>query len=276
MDVYVADVEAAGPALLNPRRLTLDDRDDWTEAWSSDGKAVIFGSRRGGATGIYKQAIDSKVAQSVVVGSESAWAARVSPDGNSILFISGESSVMRVSLDGGTPQHVGRIDGVGGFDCPAVVTRPCVSSVAREGRIVFSSFDPRTGLGREVASAPTKNTPGFVWALSPDGTRIAVRGDEGGDVNLLTLSGGGWRKLKTEKIVLLQTVSWSPSSDALFITGPDRDGRCSMLRLDLEGRSRVLHESDLWMAFPVSSPDGRHLAYSAMTADSNVWLLENF
>ena len=31
-----------------------------------------------------------------------------------------------------------------------------------------------------------------------------------------------------------------------------------------------------WMGKPLPSPDGKYLAYEAYTADSNVWMLENF
>lgn len=45
-EVYVGELEANGTRLMNPRRLTLDERDDEPSAWTLDGKAVLFDSNQ--------------------------------------------------------------------------------------------------------------------------------------------------------------------------------------------------------------------------------------
>jgi dipeptidyl aminopeptidase/acylaminoacyl peptidase len=279
-DIYLADIDPAGGPLLNPRRLTLDDRDDNDPRWTPDGNTVLFTSNRGGKSGIYRQALDSRIAEAVTVGKEAAFGARMSPDGKAILFGSGDSpssfSVMRVPLAGGTPQLVAATKGVTGGDCPRVATAPCVLSAVREGRLIFSSIDPLTGAGREVAALGAKSPYSSRWALSPDGACIAITGEGEDDVTLLTLAGGGQRKLEPEHLFTPQTVSWYPSSDALVVTGTTKAGRWVLLRMDVQGGSQILLESDHWVTDPAPSPDGRRLAYMARTWERNAWLLEGF
>ncbi len=63
-DVYVSDLEAGGAQLRTPpRRLTLDERNDWPSTWTPDSKAVLFFSDRSGKYEIYKQALDQDSAR---------------------------------------------------------------------------------------------------------------------------------------------------------------------------------------------------------------------
>jgi eukaryotic-like serine/threonine-protein kinase len=48
-NVYVGELKAAGAKLTTPRRLNLDDNNDWPTAWTSDSRAVIFWSDRNGS-----------------------------------------------------------------------------------------------------------------------------------------------------------------------------------------------------------------------------------
>ena len=41
-DVYVAELEAGGKSMKNPRRLTLDETDDAVWDWTADSRAVLF------------------------------------------------------------------------------------------------------------------------------------------------------------------------------------------------------------------------------------------
>ena len=56
--VYLADVKEGGRRLGTPKRLTLDEREDFPGSWTPDSKAVIFYSDRDGPRRIFKQSID--------------------------------------------------------------------------------------------------------------------------------------------------------------------------------------------------------------------------
>lgn len=85
-DVYVGDLEANGTRLMNPRRLTLDDRDDEPSAWTLDRKAVLFDSNRNGSYDNFRQALDQRTAEAVVTSREDKFQARVSPDGAWVMY----------------------------------------------------------------------------------------------------------------------------------------------------------------------------------------------
>ena len=69
-DVYVSEFFAKGPRLSTPRRLTLDEADDFPFDWTSDNKAVLFISNRTGTDNIFRQRIDETSAEMLVFGPE--------------------------------------------------------------------------------------------------------------------------------------------------------------------------------------------------------------
>jgi Tol biopolymer transport system component len=81
-DVYVGELSDNGTRLKNAWRLTLDDRNDFPTAWTSDSKAVFFHSDRNGNFDIFKQGLDQRTAEPIVVGPEDEMGPEaVSPDG---------------------------------------------------------------------------------------------------------------------------------------------------------------------------------------------------
>ena len=74
----------------------------------------------------------------------------------------------------------------------------------------------------------------------------------------------------------LMVTDSSPLDGKGFFVGSS-DG--ALLFVDMDGRSEVLWKRQtLWGIGPAGlpSPDGRRLAISAWTIDSNMWMLENF
>ena len=56
-DVYIADLNADGEP-VNPRRLTLDDNNDFATNWTPDSRSVFFSSDRTGTFDIFRQDLD--------------------------------------------------------------------------------------------------------------------------------------------------------------------------------------------------------------------------
>jgi len=127
-DVYVGRVLPSGN-LESPKRLTLDERYNSPYAWTPDSKAVIFSSDRTGTFSIYKQALDQNVPELISTGPEATLMARVSPDGNWLIYAalsnvkfpnqSNSIRLMRVPIAGGVPQMIVETKGTApDFDCP--------------------------------------------------------------------------------------------------------------------------------------------------------------
>ena len=82
--------------------------------------------------------------------------------------------LMRVPLAGGHPEVVltGHFEGQGCARSPATL---CVFAERTPDRkqLIFTSFDPVNGRGKELTRMDVDSNTGYEWNLSPDGSRIA-------------------------------------------------------------------------------------------------------
>ena len=95
----------------------------------------------------------------------------------------------------------------------------CAIAERRSGgkQLVFTSFDPVKGRGRELASYGIDPTASYKWDLSPDGTRIAVLKVSDEHLHILSLANeGGKRDHVFAKWNTLETVDWSVDGKGLF------------------------------------------------------------
>jgi Tol biopolymer transport system component len=120
-DVYVASSDLRSGVLGEPRRLTVDERNDAPFGWMPDNTTILLTSARNGATHIFKQRLDSDAAEPFVTSPGNQVLARVTSDGRWVLYSEQTSQgvrVMRVPLTGGTPELV--VDpGDGDLQCAA-------------------------------------------------------------------------------------------------------------------------------------------------------------
>jgi Tol biopolymer transport system component/DNA-binding winged helix-turn-helix (wHTH) protein len=286
-DVYVGQLERDGTGLKVPRRLTLDDHNDWPLGWTPDSKAVLFQSDRNGAIGIFKQALDRDSAEAISTGPGDALCPTLSPDGFWILYavtpklegISPAVRLMRVPLLGGAPQEILEAKGYHQHDCARLPATLCAfAEQADERDVVFWAFDPIKGKGRELTRLPVSPSEPFDWALAPDGLQIAAvkPHDPEGHIRILSLAGRSERDVAVKGWGVFINVNWEADGKGFFVSGQS-PRVASLLHVSLDGRSQVLWEQNgSWNAYGVASPDGRYLAFRGSTSDSNVWIVENF
>ena len=291
-DVYVGELEANGHRLKNTRRLTLDERHDYPGAWMPDNKAVLFWSDRNGTWDIFKQALDQEAPELVVTGPDYKEEPILSPDGSWILYLSRaspESSattpvrIMRVPTSGGPPQLVLDGRGINGLSCARSPASLCVFSerTPDQKQLIFSAFDPAHGRGRELTRINLRQPSSYCdWDLSRDGSRLAFTqfDDHEGRIEILPLAGGETREVIVKGWNGLWAIDWAPDGKGLFVSRKPTSGNM-LLYVDLEGRASVLWEQKhpgRWLTWGTPSPSGRYLALVGYSADSNVWLLENF
>jgi Tol biopolymer transport system component len=215
-DVYVAELEADGRALKNPRRLTLDERNDYPSTWTPDSKAVLFESDREGRTNIFQQALDQDSAEPLVTGLGYRWGPKVTPDRAWILYSQdtpgSATRIMRMPISGGPSQVVmegERIESYRCASCPATVCVVCEQTPDQK-QFIFSMLDPLRGKGREVARVNLKPPdPDYGWDLSPDGSRIAFTQYEEGEasIQLIPLAVEGVQKINVKNRLRLRSIN---------------------------------------------------------------------
>jgi Tol biopolymer transport system component len=288
-DVYVGEVKKNAIGLQSTRRLTLDERWDGDAGWSKDSQSIYFSSSRKGNFDIFRQGINESTAQEAITGPEDETSPQLSPDGSWLLYLASprmsdgspakRCRLMRMPVEGGPGQTVfnlGQPDqGTFGFRCPAQSGKPCVLSETDPAKeqIVFYAFEPATAHKQEIARLAREPENGFSWDLSPDGSRIVYSRleMESFKIHVLELASGATREIPVKGWAWCQFLVWSTDGKGWF--AGSRHG--PMLYIAASGEAIFLQKAPKWYDSARSSPDGRYLAYTQTTAESNAWMVDN-
>jgi Tol biopolymer transport system component len=290
-NIYLADLPATGevPRFLNIRRLTNTEADDFPHAWASDQQTVIFESNRNGKFDLFRQNASLPEAEPLVVSPGHNVLAQYSPDGKWVLYSSmqpnGERILMRVSAGGGQPEPVPMRGKVDEFQCALHAGARCVLRSVEDKAFVYNELDPVRGAGRELARTAWSPPVTGDWALSPDGTEVAIPNHDPGDmtIRLVPLT---QHRPELEETIKLHGLANLNGPAHLNGLSPTFDGRgwyvCVRTRsggllvyADRQGRTSELLES-LSLPYVVTSRDGRHVAFPQETGSSNAWLVRGF
>jgi Tol biopolymer transport system component len=285
-DVYIGTLDDSG-ALSEPQRLTLDDREDLPFDWTPDGKQVIFISDRTGTFSIYKQGLGQVVPDMLVAGSQPLAEPRLSPDGTQLLYVvypNGEDSdyevpLMRVPLAGGPPHEVAKANWISNHQCARAPATVCLYSVTGDNELTFYTFDPFKGTGSKVFELKDELSQLYNWALSPDGSMLALaRGkwgeEEGGRIRIVFLNGASERSINLPGSLDVASIDWAADSKSLWApTAGEKENE--LLRIDLRGNVRpVWHPRNVRVAWAIPSRDGKKLALHVNSTSANIWMLE--
>jgi Tol biopolymer transport system component len=301
-DVYVTELADRGSTIESPRRLTLDERDDWPGVWSIDNKTLFFYSDRNGNFDIFKQGVSSPNAEPVVTGPDEKRAPQISPDGKWLLYMQWTKpagrpepefgKLMRIPLTGGPPEPVLDFNGYFGirvirpspnvvgfpsFHCPMRGDSSCVLAEIREKNMIFTAFDPIRGRTRELLRV-SDGSDIRSWDLSPDGSWVALSVFDlrAGDVRIIPLNGGTPRILSALPWAGLLTTAWAADGRSLFLVSNNSRGT-SILRMDSTGKTKLFLDQpgrDVHVLAP--SPDGHSLAFGGVQSNFNAWTIASF
>jgi len=286
--VYVADLEPNGTQITAPRRLMMTESWDHPTAWTGDSNAVVFFSDRKGHGSIFKQSLESDTPEPIETGGADATIPRMSPDGTWILYLvhpkedgtSAPTKLMRVPTSGGPSEVVLTANIVDTHRCarfPATVCAIAERSADRK-ELIFTAFDPVKGRGGELTRFDVDSSADYVWDLSPDGTRIALRDrSERERIRVISLSGHPQQAFKLKGWSMGEYgLDWTADGKGLFVSSPVPRG-VALLQVDLQGNAHLLWEQKGGsVTWGVPSPDGRHLAMPGNTQNSNIWTIQNF
>ena len=107
-------------------------------------------------------------------------------------------------------------------------------------------------------------------------------GPEGLHIRVRPLTGGAVEEISFKDLVGEYKFSgWTLDGKGIYLQEwGSSDSFFRILYAGLDGHSQVLWNRGSgpgWtIHYPIPSPDGRHLAFTFITYESNAWLLENF
>ena len=289
-DVYVGEFKNDDSFLTAPVRLTVSQSDNYVSGWMPDNKSILFQSNRSGKTQMFKQQMGKDTAELVGGVTYKDEGARLSSDARWILYWAAElgsnqtsktKRLMRLPASGGSPEQIleAPIDDIIDFDCPAVPPASCILSRWDQGQMIFYGLDPVRGRGLELARTRLGPPSDFDWKVAPDGSHVAFTSWDQlrGQLRILDWKSRTEQDLQLPQGWYVWSLSWTANGRALLATVGSKTGY-SIARVDLDGRVSPLLDRgrNNWLGDAHSSPDGRHLAFTQMTMENNVWLLENF
>jgi Tol biopolymer transport system component len=220
----------------------------------------------------------------MVKGPEDATGARISPDGQWLLYlvfpkqddVSGPVQLFRIPVAGGPPQLVLNASLYGWPSCASSASICDIAERTPDGRqLVFTALDPLKGRGRELARYDIDPAVDYNHVLSPDGSRIAIVKRSEGAIHVLSTAGGPQKVIEVKGWSSLENVDWTADGKGLIVASPVQAGH-ALLHVDLDGNAQMLwQQAQNLEIYGVPSPDGRHLAILGWTLNSNLWIIEN-
>ena len=278
--VFVSAFDKSRGALTAPRRLTLDESPNQPIAWMPDSRAVLYSSNRSGDAKLYKQPIDQPLGE-VVLEQQHTATARITSGGSEFLFAQAPDSedpsapvgLQRIPVNGGVPTPVLQDSAIDNFWCSH--TSACVYSKVDRTTTILIAFDSQSGKGHEIARFDGWPS----WALSPDGTQLAVITNRNqGRIQLISLGTGEKKDVVLNDWPVLRSIAWTADSRNLLLTSFNAGGTSVVVQTNMQGAARVLLEStpNAQIYWTIPSPDGRYLALNVITGEENVWMVENF
>jgi eukaryotic-like serine/threonine-protein kinase len=284
--VYVGDLDPKTRMLRNNRRLSLSQRGSSPSAWTPDNHSIIFQSDRDGRGEVFKQAVDQATPE--LLASDPArhsFSARLSPDGSEILYLShlvnewpSPFRLLRAPIAGGPPRVLLERPGFNDLFCSRTPATICAFSQGDDaGHETIFILDPATATTREFIKITDLQYAD--WALSPDGSQIAVFAPDPhvGRIRMYSIKNGSARDFIVKGWSGLMSMDWAGDSRSLFSAAMQADGTIFLLNIDLRGNAHpLLEQKNGQMCWGIPSYDGKHLASMLMTGESNAWMLEDF
>jgi DNA-binding winged helix-turn-helix (wHTH) protein len=278
-DVYVAELHWPGPALEAVTRLTDRTTNNYPDAWTPDGDAMLF-DRSNRTQLVAKQRLDEKKMEIVAQLPDIAAMAAFSPDGKWLLFteFGGSPShaigIFSVSSTGGKPRQLYTTGVIDEFHCPVSSTGSCVVRETNGKEFVFFALDAVQGMQQEVGRIPWEPTVLGDWSISPDGSTVAMANHDPENPGIQLIHLLPYRSISTSTISVpgfgeVLEPTWSPDAKGFFVETKTANGY-DLLYVDLAGHAKLLRQSPIAI-WGVPSRDGKKLAFPSVTVASNVW-----
>jgi Tol biopolymer transport system component len=285
-DLYVAAVDGRG-GVGPPQRLTLEGRNNIPSTWTPDGQTLFFYSDRNGIWNIFRQNLHERNARDFAVGPGEQTEPRLSPDAAWVLFWNhvekkgqppASMRLLRVPISGGAPEPVIEASSGAAVRC-ALGHSTCVLSEFDKstGKLIFSIVELVQNRKSELVRFEADPNGSPAWDLSPDGSTIAIVDlDAHKDgIRVVELKNGSSRLIAFHGSERLSGITWFADGKGWFVTSSSVRG-ATIFRVSSNGQVSELWTTSSILGVPLASPDGKNLAFTISTYNSNAWVVENF
>ena len=265
------------------RRITATEGRNIPSGWTADGQSIVFASDGTGRTALVRQQLDATTAQTLSNEPGIAGAARLTPDGQSILYLVGEGRraagqrVKRVSIRGGTPVEITRGIFVEGPRCAtAPATRCAVAQRTADGRqLIWLELDVANGTTRELRRIDAGANADYRWALSPDGREIALVDTATPIVRFITLADGSSRSVTVSGTTRLGYISWLADGSGVLVPAY-QSAATGLVVLNRDGSARAVWEQAGAIDMSaLAAPDGERIAVWIRSRNASLWLADS-
>jgi len=281
--VYLADSQAGGAGLRNPRPFTVDESENFLIGWAPDSRSVVFSSNRSGKDAIYQQSLGEDTPRLISNGHINM--SRLTPDSRWVVgnMDSEEgpnksTQLMRIPIAGGAPEPIFSIPDSAFPLCARSPSSLCVIAERNDHQkvMVITSFDPIKGRGTELLRFTLDRYDSGSCDLSPDGSKIAAIVGRDEPIKIFSFQGQPEYAIPARGLDHKVLVSWAADGKGLFVTHEVSAG-LELVHVDLKGKTKVLWKNNAGVQpWSLQSPDGRYLAIQAATYNGNMWMMENF
>jgi hypothetical protein len=185
--------------------------------------------------------------------------------------------LMRVPIDGGTPEQVSIGGPLDEFRCALGFGTRCILRISvRDQYRAFYDLDPIRGKGRELAR--TQWLPAAVgdWDVSPDGKYVAIPNHDQREARIRVIAlEPRPHEPKEHELVLagltdLNGLVWAADGEAWFVSVATSVGN-RLLYVHRDGRFQSLGDIQGWA---VPSSDGRRVAFLDRIVATNAWMID--
>jgi Tol biopolymer transport system component/DNA-binding winged helix-turn-helix (wHTH) protein len=273
-DIYVAPLTGGKPDGRPPRKITSDNADVESIAWTPDGRDLLFSSDRRGRRELWRIGIsDAGEPQRVNAIGENATDLAISPDGKRLVYGRGGyiGSLWKTPIAGsraGKPVRVTASTARDKFSHISPDGKRIVFQSARSGvdEIWWSDMDggnatQLTNFGKGMSGSPR-------W--SPDGRTVAFDSNhEGGwEIYVIRASGGTARRLTNGNRNNF-IPSWSRDGRWVYFSS-SRTGRLEIWKIREDGTSEMQVTRNGGFA-SAESVDGTYLYYKSGPEAGELW-----
>jgi Tol biopolymer transport system component len=285
-DLYVAAVDGRG-GVGPPQRLTLEGRNNIPSTWTPDGQTLFFYSDRNGIWNIFRQNLHERNARDFAVGPGEQTEPRLSPDAAWVLFWNhvekkgqppASMRLLRVPISGGAPEPVIEASSGAAVRC-ALGHSTCVLSEFDKstGKLIFSIVELVQNRKSELVRFEADPNGSPAWDLSPDGSTIAIVDLDAhkDSIRVVELKNGSSRLIAFHGSERLSGITWFADGKGWFVTSSSVRG-ATIFRVSSNGQVSELWTTSSILGVPLASPDGKNLAFTISTCNSNAWVVENF